>query len=203
MAQKKIGAEARAGILAAPNSFLKEALDMRHRTLTVAAAVLALPFFAVGLRADDPNDDEDRDRVVRATLLGTNEVPPISTNARGTARLVLKADSIEYRVTFSGLTADSTQSHVHFAPTNVNGGVMFFFCTNLTPPAGVPPPQACPLREGTVTGTITAADVVGPAGQGITAGEFAEVLNAIRSGQSYANVHSATFGAGEVRGQLR
>jgi CHRD domain-containing protein len=177
---------------------------MRHRTLTVAAAVLALPFFVGGVRADDNDDNDHRDRVVRATLLGANEVPPISTTARGTARLTLHDDKIEYQVTFTGLSADSTQSHVHFGPTKVNGGVMFFFCTNLPPPpAPVPAPQPCPLREGTVTGTITAADVVGPAGQGITAGEFAEVLRAIQTGQGYANVHSMAFGAGEIRGQLQ
>ena len=178
---------------------------MRHRTLTVAAAALALALFAIGSRADDPNDEgHQEDRVVRATLLGSNEVPPISTTARGTARLTINEDSIDYRVTYSGLSADATQSHVHFAPTNVNGGIMFFFCTNApTPPPGVPVPQPCPLREGTLTGTITAADVTGPTAQGITAGEFAEVLRAIQSGQSYANVHSSTFGAGEIRGQLR
>src|SRR5215510_3844647 len=55
----------------------KEALNMRHRTLTVALTALALPFLAGGVRADDNNnDDEQRDRVVRAVLLGANENPP-------------------------------------------------------------------------------------------------------------------------------
>jgi len=34
-------------------------------------------------------------------------------------------------------------------------------------------------------------------------GEFAEVLAAIRNGVAYANVHSAKFAGGEIRGQLR
>jgi hypothetical protein len=51
--------------------------------------------------------------------------------------------------------------------------------------------------------TITAADVVGPGGQGIAAGEFAEILNALRAGVAYANVHTAAFGGGEIRGQIR
>jgi hypothetical protein len=79
------------------------------------------------------------------------------------------------------------------------GGVSVFLCTNLgNGPMGT---QACPAN-GTVTGTITAADVIGPVGQGITAGEFAELLKAIRAGFVYANVHSALFGGGEIRGQL-
>jgi len=44
--------------------------------------------------------------------------------------------------------------------------------------------------------------VIGPAGQGIAAGEFAELLAAIRAGKTYANVHSAKFPGGEIRAQL-
>ena len=64
------------------------------------------------------------------------------------------------------------------------------------------PPPACPARSGTVTGTLTAADVVGPTAQGIAAGEFEEVLEALRSEAGYANVHSTKFAGGEIRGQV-
>ena len=57
-------------------------------------------------------------------------------------------------------------------------------------------------RAGTITGSIEAADVVGPTPQGILAGEFAELVAAMRAGKAYANVHSATFGGGEIRGQI-
>jgi hypothetical protein len=53
-----------------------------------------------------------------------------------------------------------------------------------------------------VTGTLTPANVVGPTGQGIAAGEFAEVIRAIRKGSAYANVHSTKFPGGEIRGQI-
>ncbi len=59
----------------------------------------------------------------------------------------------------------------------------------------------CP-QTGKVTGTITAANVIGPAGQGIAAGEFAEALRAVRKGVAYANVHSSKYPAGEIRGQI-
>ena len=63
---------------------------------------------------------------------------------------------------------------------------------------------ACPAApSGSVTGTIVAADVVGPAGQGIAATEFAEVVRAIRHGATYANVHTPTFGNGEIRGNIK
>jgi hypothetical protein len=54
-----------------------------------------------------------------------------------------------------------------------------------------------------VMGTVSAADVVGPTGQGVPAGDFADVVRAIASHVTYANVHSANFPAGEIRGQIR
>jgi len=48
-----------------------------------------------------------------------------------------------------------------------------------------------------------AANVIGPAGQGIAPGEFSKVLEAIRSGVTYVNVHSVQFPPGEIRGQVR
>jgi hypothetical protein len=44
--------------------------------------------------------------------------------------------------------------------------------------------------------------VIGPAGQGIAAGEFSELVDALRAGRAYANVHSSKFPGGEIRGQI-
>ena len=63
--------------------------------------------------------------------------------------------------------------------------------------AGLPGPHS-----GTITGTIVPADVIGPAGQGIKPGEYAELLRAIRAGATYANVHSSLYPGGEIRAQL-
>jgi hypothetical protein len=54
-----------------------------------------------------------------------------------------------------------------------------------------------------VTGTLRPQDVVGPAGQGIDPGEFGELVQAMRSGVTYANVHSSKYQGGEIRAQLR
>ena len=53
-----------------------------------------------------------------------------------------------------------------------------------------------------MTGTIRPADVIGPADQGIAAGEFTELLDAIRHGVTYVNVHSEKYPGGEIRAQL-
>jgi hypothetical protein len=46
--------------------------------------------------------------------------------------------------------------------------------------------------------------VIAIAAQGVAAGEFAEVVDAIRAGVTYANVHTfPIFTGGEIRGQIK
>jgi hypothetical protein len=138
---------------------------------------------------------------LRANLSGDQEVPPVSTTGKAELRLLIYPDqTIHYELSYSGLQADATQAHIHFGQKAVNGGVSVFLCSNLpTPPAGTP---ACPLRAGTVSGVLTMASVIGPVGQGIAAGEIDALVEAVRSRLTYANVHSTTWPAGEIRGQI-
>jgi hypothetical protein len=48
-----------------------------------------------------------------------------------------------------------------------------------------------------------AADVVALAAQGIAAGDLAAVLQMIRAGLGYANMHTPLHPGGEIRGQIR
>jgi hypothetical protein len=56
---------------------------------------------------------------------------------------------------------------------------------------------------GTVTGTLTAANVLPIAGQGVPAGDFQALVDALESDTAYANIHTSNFPAGEIRGQVR
>jgi len=134
---------------------------------------------------------------LKARLQGLQEVPAVSTTARGDFSGVVNSDGTEvaFKLSYDHLEGVVQVAHIHFGQPNVNGGVMVFLCGG----GGKP---ACPPSPATVEGTFTGADVVGPAGQGITTGEFTEVLRAIGGGNSYANVHSDKFPGGEMRGQI-
>jgi hypothetical protein len=93
-----------------------------------------------------------------------------------------------------------TQSHIHFGKVHTPGNVMVFFCSNLsTAPAGT---QPCPANGGTVTGTLTAANLLAIASQNVPAGDFTAIEEALLSDTAYVNVHTTNFPAGEIRGQV-
>jgi hypothetical protein len=178
---------------------------MHRIILPVAACALALA--AAPALADR---DHDRDHF-STKLSGFEEVGGVGAGqtgailSGGTATLDLdldrQAQTLTFTLTYSGLNASITQAHVHFGKRHVGGGIMAFFCSNLgNGPAGT---QACPAPAGTVTGTITPADVIGPAAQGVTPGNFAGLIEALDNDTAYGNIHTTAFPAGEIRGQVR
>lgn len=136
--------------------------------------------------------------------LGAGETGAILSTGQATLKLSVDkaAETLTYSLTYSGL-ANVTQAHIHFGKEHVAGGIMVFFCTNLANgPAGTP---ACPDDTGgevTVTGTVSATGVVGPAAQNIAVGDFAAVVAALASNTVYGNIHTKLFPAGEIRGQV-
>jgi len=177
---------------------------MRTRGLTLLA-VLVTVVSLVSLAGTAAADQSHGGRV-SAALESEQEVPAVSSSARGSIRLDIddQAEQIEYELSYSGLQADVAQAHIHIAQPGVNGGIVLWLCegTSQSPLETTP---TCP-QEGSVSGVLTAADVVAigapNAGQQIAAGEFAEVVALIRKGLAYANVHTAASPGGEIRGQL-
>jgi hypothetical protein len=151
------------------------------------------------------NDEE-----FRAKFSGFKEVGALNNESgailsAGQATLKLKLDkqlqSLAFTLTYSGLGAPVTQSHIHFGKVHVPGGVIVFLCSNLgNGPAGT---QPCPGNGGTVTGTITPASVVGPAAQNLVPGNFNGLVAALESHTAYGNIHTTQFPAGEIRGEIR
>jgi hypothetical protein len=163
---------------------------------------------------DDHGGRHQGKRVFRAELVSYDEVPSVSSPARGQFYAVLNKEEnqLTYWLSFSGLTADVSQSHIHFGQHHTNGGISVWLCEgSLQAPTASTP--ACGGTRSTpmaVTGVITSAEIIGPAAQGIAATELAELIAAMRAGAAYANVHSTTtlpapavaFPGGEIRGQI-
>jgi len=135
--------------------------------------------------------------ILTATLSSLDEVPSLSTAGNGAFRAkILRNSIIEYKLSYAGLEGGPvTAAHIHFGRAGVNGGIIAFLC-------GSEGGRPCPA-SGTVSGIIRAADIIGPAGQGISDGEFAEAVRAILNDTVYVNVHTPEHRAGEVRGQVQ
>jgi len=139
-------------------------------------------------------------------------VPPalrgaISTKASGTfsATLNKSGDMIDYVLSYKDLEGAVTQSHIHFGQRHTVGGIVIWLCQTAGTQAPVGVRAVTPIcpTEGTVTGTILANQVLAQTAQGVAAGEFDEIIRAIRAGAAYANVHTTLFSPGEIRGQIK
>jgi hypothetical protein len=111
------------------------------------------------------------------TLLGANQVPPVSTPGSGTAEITINLghDELCYHVTVSGLSSTVIASHIHQGPAGTNGSIV------------IPFPNA--PGSNNFEGCVTVSDTL---------------LNEVRSAPSefYVNVHTTNHLGGEVRGQL-
>jgi CHRD domain len=167
----------------------------------LSAAIASAGLLAVAAGAAASGGSAEPATSFSARLTGYSEVPPISTTANGRFEARLTDDGIRWRLRYADLEGGAVQqAHIHFGQRHVNGGVSAFLCTNIGgAPAGT---QPCPEPPATITGTIRAADVVGPAAQGIAPGELDELVRAMEAGVTYANIHSATYPMGELRGQI-
>jgi hypothetical protein len=133
------------------------------------------------------------------------ETGAILTDGTGTLQLDLdkKSQMATYTLTFSGLSSAVTQAHIHFGKVHVPGGIFVWLCQTaaaMSPTAGTP---FCPTAGGTVTGTIAATNIIAVPGQNVPAGSFDVLTDALNSNTAYANVHTANFPKGEIRGQVR
>jgi len=168
----------------------------KGRLSTFIVAVCLLACTGTGGQADA--EDLSLRREFQADLKGRNEVPLTLSAARGDLRLTISDDesSVHFVLRYTGLQTPVLFAHIHVGQRNVNGGVTVFFC-------GGGGRADCPQQEGTVEGDFTAADVLALASQQLDANDLPKVLRAIRRGETYANVHTMTSPAGEIRGQIR
>jgi CHRD domain len=127
-----------------------------------------------------------------AKLSGTEVVPAVETKATGEADFKLSKDGKEltYYLKLKDIE-NVTAAHIHTGMMGASGG----------PVAGL---FAGPKKEGKFSGeiakgTITDKKLVGPLA-GKTIGDLVEM---IKSGGAYVNVHTDKYPDGEIRGQIK
>jgi CHRD domain len=165
---------------------------MKRLVITSFLAVAALAVIATGVALGHGDNGG-----TKAKLDGYQETPlTLSTTGRGSFKVRLRSDGIHYVLKYSDLEANALFAHIHLGQRATTGGVIAFLC------GGGTKPTPCPARAGRVEGVIAAADVVGPANQGIEPLNLVEVVRALRKGYVYANVHTSKYPSGEIRGQI-
>lgn len=165
-------------------------MSRRLITSTLAFLVLFLAVLSPALAA--PPDQ----RNFTAHLSGEEEVQPADTEAQGQAIFRLSKDGSE--LSYKLITANIenvVQAHIHLAPAGANGSVVAWLYPS-SPPAELLPGRS----DGVLAeGVLTADDLVGP----FAGGELSDLLEAMRAGNTYVNVHTTQFPGGEIRGQIQ
>lgn len=159
-----------------------------------------------------------------AKMTGIKEVPLCLSVGSGKFEATVSNDktSIDYTLTYDKLDGVPTVAHIHLGKPTDAGGIIVNLCGESGTGGngnggdgngsgdngsgdngnGSNGTNACSEGSGTVSGTITAEDVVGPVDQGIEAGNFDDLLLAMKKGLTYVNVHSDICPNGEIRGQV-
>lgn len=122
------------------------------------------------------------DAIFDAELLPENETEPVVSTATGTATAVVRGRELTLSGQFTGLTSplmsiEGSPAHVHEAPPGEAGPIVF--------PIEVTPENNMTAGRLSATRTLTEAQ-----------------LAAMQAGDYYINVHSETYPAGEIRGQI-
>ena len=179
---------------------------MRRTTLVSALSLAAASLLLAASAVAGPKGKGDDH--IKIHLKGFEEVPVVLTGATGELQLTINdaAGTIAYELTYENLEGDVRQAHIHIGQKNVAGLIAIWLCQTAAKPAPAAVAAITPFcpgpRSGTVSGTVGAANVIGPAEQLVAAGEIGDVIHAIRAGKAYGNVHSTAVGSGEIRGQL-
>jgi len=112
-----------------------------------------------------------------AKLDGAQEVPPVTTNAKGTASLTLTEYGLVYAFTVDGLSGPIAAAHFHNAAAGTNGNVV----------------RTIPTANNSALGVWKSNDA-----EPLTPALLRELL----AGNIYINVHTAANPGGEIRGQV-
>jgi len=167
------------------------------------ARTVAAPDITLAVTADEAMASAESGDHFNPKLLGSQEVPARDTHAHGRAIFHVANDgqSVDYTLVVNEIM-NVRQSHIHIGAPGTNGPIVVFLY-------GPVPAGGGPIDGMIAHGTFTAANMIGP----LAGHPFSELLDAMRSGNAYVNVHTddgippantgpGDFPGGEIRGLL-
>jgi hypothetical protein len=176
--------------------FTKGASNMKQFRVIFA---IASAFLSLGLAQAAPVS-------FTATLSGPAESPANASPGTGSATMVFDTalHTLSINVVFSGLTGNTTASHIHCC--TATPGVSTAGVATETPtfggfPLGVKSGTYSNIFDLTLASSFNAAFIT--ANGGTPASAELALFNGSVAGRSYLNVHSSTFAGGEIRGFLQ
>jgi hypothetical protein len=131
-----------------------------------------------------------------ANLSGSKNVPPINTPATGVAKFTVSADgkSLSYIVSVRNINS-VIGSHIHFGDATIKDGPKVLYLFGNPSMTGPPTGKVNGILS---KGNSTASDLKGP----LAGKELSNLVNLIKSGNAYVNVHTIQNPKGEIRGQI-
>jgi hypothetical protein len=164
----------------------------------LSTAVVTLTILVLGTAGPTTIFARQNYNLFTAKLSGSNEVPPVTTAASGIATFQLvpvpgHKQVMIYQLSLKNITG-VTGAHIHSGKQGENGPVV----ADLFNP-GMTGPATGAINGRLATGTLTQSKLTGP-----LHGELSlyPLVNMIRSGKAYVNVHTTQNQNGEVRGQI-
>ena len=147
---------------------------MRRRIAVLLSAAVVAAGIAAAIGLAKPAVSTTK---FTATLTADQEVPKphgVSSKAGGTFTATLNGKTMQWKLTFQGLSGAATQAHIHLGAKGHSGPVLIALCG-----AGCRSP-------------VSGATIVSPA-----------VVKTLQTGGTYVNVHTSRNPGGEIRGQLK
>jgi hypothetical protein len=167
--------------------------------MAAMAAATALTVTACGGDYENLSSLAPAKRNFVATLVGTNEVPPVTTTAAGRMTLV-QEDSVNilYTLETTAATDSVTMAHIHAGAAGANGPIIvWFFPTEASRTAGTGGGTAARVNGILRVGRITRAGT-----SFVAPFTWDSLVTRMNAGTAYVNVHTRRFGGGEIRGQV-
>jgi CHRD domain len=128
-----------------------------------------------------------------ASLAGKNEVPPVNGRLTGTATFhpVDNNQVLAFRLSLEN-ASQVLMAHIHLGKQGANGEVVAFLLGSL-------PAPGLTQSHVNVEGFLTNANLIGP----LKGKTIADLVTAMKAGDTYVNAHTVAHPAGAARGQIR